>query len=78
MKTTIDIPDGLYAATRRLATRRNTTIRSVVLEALRCRIEAEPAAGNSRLRSLSFHGMGLQDGIEEGNWAQIRSLIYLD
>jgi hypothetical protein len=76
VKTTIDIADGLFEDARRLARQQKTTLKAVVEASLRKYIsEAKPKA-RFVLKDGSVGGNGLQPGIREGDWEQIRSMIY--
>ena len=75
MKTTINIADELLESAKMRASQENKTLKEVVEEALRLRL-AEESPRRFRLRKHSFKGNGLQPGIEEGNWEQLRDLIY--
>jgi len=77
MKTTIDIADGLLAEAKRAADREGTTLRALVEDGLR-RVLAERTTGRLRfkLKDASFRGRGLQPGVREGNWDQVRDLVY--
>ncbi len=55
MKTTIDLPDGIFARTKIAAARRRTTIRNLVIEGLEAVLREEapgtpPADALARLR----------------------------
>jgi len=77
MKTTIDIAEPLFLAAKRLAAQRATTLKSVVELALRSFLEQEESrARRFRLRDGSVDGDGLQDGVEESDWREIRRLVY--
>jgi hypothetical protein len=77
VKTTIDIADGLFEDARRLARQQKTTLKAVVEASLRKYIsEAKPKAKRFVLRDGSFKGNGLQPGIREGDWEQLRAMIY--
>ncbi|MEK7703409.1 MAG: type II toxin-antitoxin system VapB family antitoxin [Myxococcota bacterium] len=78
MKTTIDIADSLLAEAKRRAARDHTTVRALVEAGLRLVVHAGAKPGTFRLRDASFHGQGTQPGIAEGDWEQIRSLIYAE
>ena len=75
MKTTIEIADDLLARAKRQARKERTTLRALVDQALRARLgrTAPPAF---RLRRHPFNGSGLQSGIGEGRWQDVRDLIY--
>jgi len=75
MKTTIIIADDLLNKAKARAREENSTLRAVVEEALRLRLSDGPPR-RFRLRRHIFKGKGLQRGIAEGNWEQLRDLIY--
>ena len=79
MKTTVDISDALFDSARRLATRRGTTMRALIEEGLRAVLHSHRAApARFALRDASVRGDGLVDGVELGDWSQVRALIYDD
>ncbi len=65
---------ALVEISRRL--RRETTVLARVEEALRKLVAARRSRGTFRLRDESFGGGGLQPGMREGDWEQVRDLIY--
>ena len=77
MKTTVDIADPILRQAKRLAARRNTTLKAVIEGALReelARQEASPRA--APIRTHTFRGRGLQAGLSWDDWGSIRSLAY--
>ena len=76
MKTTVEIADGLLEDARRAATKDKTTVRALIEEGLRHVLKARRSSGPFRLRDGSVKGNGLQPGIREGDWEEIRRLIY--
>ena len=78
MKTTLDISDILLQEAKQLAAKRHTTLRAVVESALRqfLRSETQAKRGEFRLRKQTFRGQGLQPGLEEGSWIEVRTRIY--
>ena len=79
MKTTVDISDALFESARRLATRRGSTMRALIEEGLRAVLEAHRSTpARFVLRDASVSGDGLVDGVELGDWSQVRALIYDD
>ncbi len=77
MKTTIDIPDPIYKNIKKLAAEKGLTFKAIIEAAVREYLEYPHRRRPSfRLKKHPFGGQGLQEGIVEGNWAQIRSLIY--
>ena len=77
MKTTIDIADALFEATRATATREGTTFRALVEEGLRTVLGARKGkAAAFRLRNASFKGKGMQPGVDVRDWDAISNQIY--
>ena len=76
MKTTIDIADALLAEAKRVAADERTTLRALVEQGLRDALLKRQHRGAFHLRDASVGGRGLQPGIREGDWEQIRDLIY--
>ena len=77
MKTTIEIGDALFREVKRLAAQRRTTLRAIIEAALRQFLrEAPTGVGEFKLRHKAFRGQGLQPGLEEGNWSEIRARAY--
>ncbi|MBM3502469.1 MAG: DUF2191 domain-containing protein [Alphaproteobacteria bacterium] len=76
IKTTIEISDPLLRQARKLAEREGVTLRTIVERGLN-RVVSEARAGEPfRLRRASVKGDGLQPGVAEGTWAQVREMIY--
>ena len=75
MKTTIEIADDLLVRAKRQARKERTTLRALVDDALRDRLSRRATAG-FRLRRHPFRGSGLQPGLGEGRWEDVRDLIY--
>jgi hypothetical protein len=77
MKTTLDIADSVLRQARRLAARKNTTLKAVVEQALRDTLAKErQASPTSKLRTKTFGGNGLQSGLSWDDWGAIRDLAY--
>ena len=76
MKTTIDIADPLLAEAKSVAAKEGTTLRELVEQGLRQVLATRRQPGTFKLRDASVRGNGLQPGIREGDWEQIRDLIY--
>lgn len=76
MKTTIDIADGLLARAKRLAARRNTTLKQVIEDALRTTLREGEARPPSALSTHTFRGRGLQAGLSWDDWNALRDLAY--
>jgi Arc/MetJ family transcription regulator len=76
MKTTIDIADDLLQRAKRQAQRENKTLKEIVEEALRRQLNSHADQKRYKYRPHTVRGKGLQPGIDEGNWEQLRDLIY--
>jgi hypothetical protein len=76
MKTTVRISNALVQQARRLARRDGTTLRALIEEGLRLVVAERGRAGRSRLRRATFKGAGLQAGVADASWEQIRDLVY--
>jgi hypothetical protein len=76
MKTTIEIAPALLENAKRLARREGVTLRRLVEEGLRAVLAARTSRPQFRLKDASFKGRGLQPGMEEGKWSEIREHIY--
>lgn len=76
MKTTVEISDALLSAAKSTAADEGTTVRALIEEALRRLLDERRSRRKFRLRKASFKGKGLQPGMIEGDWDQVRDLIY--
>ena len=77
MKTTVDIADLLLRRAKRLAAKRNTTLKALIEGALRDELERDRAgARGGEIRTHTFRGRGLQAGLSWDDWSAIRSLSY--
>jgi hypothetical protein len=76
MKTTIEIPDTLFAEARKLAASEQTTLKALVSEGLRRIIAERQNKAPFQLRKASFRGRGLQPHLAGASWEQISDLAY--
>ncbi len=77
MKTTIDIADSLLLQAKGIAKSEGITLRELVETGLRATLHQRGAKTKPFvLRDASFKGEGLQPGIREGDWKQIREMAY--
>ncbi|HOV19241.1 hypothetical protein [Ottowia sp.] len=77
MKTTIELPQSLFAQAKRYAAAHDMTLKALIEQGL-CAVmtESQPDAP-FKLRDGSFHGgRGLTPEFENADWAQIRDAIY--
>ena len=77
MKTTIELAPALLDSAKRLARREGRTLRALVEEGLRHVLASRGARRQQfQLPDACFNGQGVQPGIEEGRWADVRDQIY--
>jgi hypothetical protein len=77
MKTTVEVADDLFQKLRRRAAAERTTMRALIDAALRQFLGNRPRpAKRFKLKDGSFRGTGYAPGIREGDWEQIRDIIY--
>jgi mRNA-degrading endonuclease RelE of RelBE toxin-antitoxin system len=76
MKTTVDIPEGLFKEVKKLAKRDNTTLKALIEEGLRRVLEERKHRKSFRLRKFTFKGKGLQSHLAGKSWDSIREVIY--
>jgi hypothetical protein len=76
MKTTIDIGDALLLDAKRFAAEHRVTLRELVEDGLRRTLAARRAEVAREMPDASVDGLGVQPGIDEGDWTAIRELIY--
>ena len=76
MRTSIDLPDALFAKAKRLAKARGTTLRELTIEGLETVLERHRPRATFRLRDASYGEGGLTEGLDETDWDRIRDLAY--
>jgi len=74
VKTTVEMPDSLFAEAKALANRRGITLRQLMEEGLRAAIaQHRGRSARFQLRDGSFSGEGPNP---ELGWTEIRRMIY--
>ena len=74
MKTTVEIPDGLFREVRQYAHIHQLTFRQVVEAGLRKVVSGRDGSREPfRLEKRSFRGDGM---LKDYSWSEIRSLVY--
>jgi len=76
MKTTIEIPDPVFAEAKRVARREKSTLRALVEEGLRLVLERRGEEERFQLRDASVGGQGLRPELRGASWDEIRDLAY--
>lgn len=75
-KTTVEIRAPLLEAAKAIAKREKISLRALIEEGLETAIERRNSTEAFKLRDESFGESGLQAGIREGDWSEIRRMIY--
>jgi len=77
VKKTVDIAEPVLAEAERVAQEEQTTLSSLVTEALRRLIASRPAAPKAfELKDKSVDGKGLVPELQGATWEQLRDEIY--
>jgi hypothetical protein len=77
MKTTIVLPDDLFAAVKRAAENRGITIKSLIETAVRASLADDGSPQPAfRLRDCSVGGDGLTSEFQDGDWTSLRRAMY--
>ncbi|MGZ8464611.1 MAG: DUF2191 domain-containing protein [Candidatus Binatia bacterium] len=76
MKTTVNIPDSLVKAAKKLAAREKTTVSALIEQGLRQLFMDGKRPSKFRLRKATFKGQGLQPVVSTKTWDQIRDMAY--
>jgi hypothetical protein len=76
MKTTVNIPESLLKAAKKLAARERTTVGALIEQGLRQLFMDRKRPSEFRLRKATFKGQGLQPGVSTMTWDQIRDMAY--
>ena len=75
MKTTVEISDELLNEAKRVAAAEGITLRELMERGLRREL-ASRAGEDFTLIDAGVGGNGVQRGVVEGDWSQIRQMIY--
>lgn len=76
MKTTVEIPDALFAEAKRVAAEEGTTLRELVEAGLREVVQRRRRPRPFRLRDAGLDGRGLRPEFAGGDWARLRDAAY--
>lgn len=76
MKTTVEIADPLLDEARKIASRENTTLRTLIEQGLREVIAQRRRRTRFRLRKATFKGKGLSAEARKADWNRLRELAY--
>ena len=76
MKTTIELPDSLFAQARRHADAHGMTMKALIEQGLRAVMAEKKEEAPFKLRDGSVGGNGLTPEFQNASWEQIRDAIY--
>jgi hypothetical protein len=76
MKTTVDIPDALFARAKKHARRAGRPLRALIEEGLRRVLDSEAKDGTYRLQDCSVGAPRGKDPLETLSWPELRDEIY--
>jgi hypothetical protein len=76
MKTTIELPDPLFAQARRYASARKMTMKAMIEQGLRKVMAEKKSEQPFKLRDGSVGGNGLTPEFQNATWEQLRHAIY--
>lgn len=76
MKTTVDISDPLLREARKLAAREGVTLRTLIERGLHRVVSETKQGAPFKLRRASVKGKGVQPGVRNASWEQLRELSY--
>jgi hypothetical protein len=76
MKTTIELPDALFAEAKRVAEVRGITLKALIERALRDTLAMQRPEAPFRLQKHTFGGEGLNPELVDGSWDEIRARAY--
>jgi hypothetical protein len=78
MKTTIELPDPLFAQARRYADAHKMTMKSLIEQGLRKVMAEKKSDKPFKLRDGSFKGNGMTPEYQSANWEEKLAIIYGD
>lgn len=76
MKTTINLPDGLWESARRYARQHNTTVTALIQEGLHKVLEERAQSSNFELPDCSWGEGGLTPEFQGRGWDDLRDAAY--
>jgi len=76
MKTTIELPDSLFAQARRYAGAHKITMKSLIEQGLRKVMAEKKSEPKFKLRDGGFKGDGPTPEFQNATWEQTRDAIY--
>lgn len=76
MKTTIELPEALFAKAKRHARKHKTTLKALIEQGLRQVLASKTDTAAFKLRDASVSGKGLNPEYRDAGWEQVRDAIY--
>lgn len=78
MRTSIDIPDPLLRRAKKLAQRRGTTLRQLLIDGLLSVVEQGTRTSDYQMQDCSFGSGGLVEGLSWSDTDSLDELVYGD
>ena len=75
MRTTIDLDDALLAQVKQVAARNNTTMASVIEDAVRQTLARKKTGGKKKTRLTTVSGKGVRPGIDLDDMASLLNVM---
>ena len=76
MKTTIELPEALFAKAKRYARAHGTTLKALIEQGLRLKLAEKGDAKPFKLRDASVKGNGVDPDFRDAAWEQLRDTLY--
>lgn len=76
MKTTIELPEALFAKAKRYARAHKTTLKALIEHGLRQVMAERKDTPAFKLRDASVDGDGLNPAFRNATWDQLRDTLY--
>ena len=76
MKTTIELPEALFAKAKRYARAHKTTLKALIEQGLRLKLAEKGAAEPFKLHDASVNGKGMNPEFRDASWEQLRDTLY--
>ena len=76
MKTTIELPEALFAKAKRYARAHGTTLKALIEQGLRLKLAEKGDAKPFKLRDASVKGNGVDPEFRDAAWEQLRDTLY--
>jgi len=76
MKTTIELPEALFAKAKRYARAHKTTLKALIEQGLRLKLAEKDDGPHFKLRDASVNGKGMNPEYSDASWERLRDTLY--